>query len=224
LRGETGVGVKLWTGVGEALYMKYDEFTKLGPLQQQDLAVEQRALFCFQTASGEALGAALGPSSNAARFRGKPFAFGSGTREARVVALLGEASRASGVRLSNLVDEIRYVQGSSYFDVVGNTRVLAIGSDAFGKTRAGQLIEGAHEIAHAQVFERLVSQQGFGNAVNDYFGAARGFGTWLYAREEVLVERIALGRVRRYLGGLTPQQEAASIRYIKTWRPVWLSP
>jgi hypothetical protein len=135
--------------------------------------------------------------------------------------LLDDASRASGVQLSDLVDEVRYVQGSSYFEVIRSQRVMVIGSDAFGKTRAGQLIEGAHEIGHAQVFDRLVRKMGFTTAVIDYFGHARGFGTSLYAQEEVLVERLARWRVRRYLGGLTPQQAAASTRYINEWRPIW---
>src|SRR5437764_15094023 len=116
--------------------------------------------------AGEALAAPetgvqhLAPIGHAARFRGQPLAFGSGARAPRVTALLDEASRASGLRLSDLVDEVRYLQGSSYFEVIGSKRVMVIGSEAFGKTRAGQLIEGSHEIGHAQVFDRLVQKLG----------------------------------------------------------------
>lgn len=159
--------------------------------------------------------------NRATRFRGEPFAFGTGTRDARVAALMDEASRASGVNLADLVDELRYVQGSSYFDVVGGKRVLAIGSDAFGKTRLGQLIEGAHEIGHAQTFDKLVRAKGFAAAEQEYFSLQRSFGTPLYGREEAIVERLARWRVRKHLGGLTPQQEAASTKYINGWWSVW---
>jgi hypothetical protein len=174
-----------------------------------------------QTSVPETSARQLVPVHPAARFRGQPFAFGRGARTARVRLLLDEASRAAGVRLSDLVDEVRYAQGRSYFDLIGSKRVMVIGSDAFGKTRAGQLIEGSHEIGHAQVFDRLVRKLGFTAAVHDDFSPTRGFGTSIYAREEVLVERLALGRVRRYLGRITPQQEAASTRSINGWRPVW---
>jgi hypothetical protein len=160
-------------------------------------------------------------ASSGARFRGEPFAFGSGSRDARVGALLDEASRASGVNLADLVDEIRYVQGSSYFDVVNGRRILAIGSDAFGKTEAGQLIEAAHEIGHAQIFDKLVQANGAAAAEQEYFSAARSFGTPLYAREEAIVERLARWRVRQYMGELTPQQEGVSTKYIRGWWSVW---
>jgi hypothetical protein len=159
--------------------------------------------------------------NRAARFRGEPFAFGTGTRDARVAVLMDEASRASGVNLADLVYELRYVQGSSYFDVVGGKRVLAIGSDAFDKTRVGQLIEGAHEIGHAQTFDKLVRAKGFAAAEQEYFSRQRGFGTPLHGREEAIVERLARWRVRNHLGGLTPQQEAASTKYINGWWSVW---
>ncbi len=125
----------------------------------------------IEEASGKALRAikpAVDPVSRA-RFSGEPFAFGTGPRDVRVTALLDEASRASAITLSDLVDEVRYVQGSSYFDVENGKRVLAIGSDAFGKTMAGQLIEGAHEIGHAQLFDKLVRVKGFAAAEQEYY-------------------------------------------------------
>jgi len=149
-------------------------------------------------------------------------AFGTGARDARVTALLDEAAAASGVDLSKLVDEILYVQGASSFEVIGGRRVLAIGSNAFGRTRAGQLVEAAHEIAHAQYFDRYFARRlGFTEAVEEYFSLERSFGTPLYAREEVLVERLAQWRISHYLGGLAPQQSAASTRYINGWLIIW---
>jgi hypothetical protein len=73
-------------------------------------------------------------------------------------------------------------------------------------------------LAHAQVFDRLVGKLGRAAAEAEYFGPKYVFGSPLYAREEQVVERVARMRVRDYLGGLTPQQEAASTRYINSWK------
>ncbi|MBS0265750.1 MAG: hypothetical protein JSS02_27715, partial [Planctomycetes bacterium] len=188
------------------------------------MATAAEATMDLGRAERTAIGSAaeqVGSPSSAPRFRGDPFAFGTGPRDARVTALLDEASRASAVRLADLVDEVRYVQGSSNFDVVNGQRILSIGSDAFGKTHAGQLIEGVHEIGHAQFFDKLVRAKGFAAAEQEYFSLQRSFGTPLYGREEAIVERLARWRVRRHLGELTPQQEAASTKYIRGWWSVW---
>jgi hypothetical protein len=43
--------------LGEAVSMKYDEFTELSPLHRQDLAVNQGAGFLQDGATGKAIGA-----------------------------------------------------------------------------------------------------------------------------------------------------------------------
>jgi hypothetical protein len=174
----------------------------------------------FQREAGEFSSATEAASDTAARFRGEPFAFGNGTRSLRAEAMVAEGALASRIPdASKLVDVIRYeANSSSYFTVEAGQRVLTIGSAAFEKTHAGQLMEAAHELAHAQVFDRLVGKLGRAAAEADYFSAKYAFGTPLYAREEQLVERLARMRVRDYLGGLTPQQEAASTRYINSWK------
>ena len=174
----------------------------------------------FQREAREVASATEVASDTAARFRGEPFAFGNGVRSLRAEAMVAEGARASRIPdVSKLVDTIRYeANSSSYFTVEAGKRVLTIGSAAFEKTRAGQLLEAAHELAHAQVFDRLVGKLGRAAAEAEYFGPKYAFGTPLYAREEQVVERVARMRVRDYLGGLSPQQEAASTRYINSWK------
>ena len=174
----------------------------------------------FQREVRELAAATEVASDAAARFRGEPFAFGNGVRSLRAEAMVSEAARASRIPdVTKLVDTIRYeANSSSYFTVEAGKRVLTIGSAAFEKTRAGQLLEGAHELAHAQVFDRLVSKLGRAAAEAEYFGPKYAFGSPQYAREEQVVERVARMRVRDYLGGLNPQQEAASTRYINSWK------
>jgi hypothetical protein len=157
-----------------------------------------------------------------AKFRGEPFAFGHGARSARAEAMVNEAAKASNIKdVSKYVDEIRYEPGSSsYFTIDRGQRVLTIGSEAFGKTKAGQLIEASHELAHAQYFDKFVQKMGRAAAEAEYFGPHRNFGTPLYGKEEQLVERLARMRVRKHLGGLSPQQEAYSTKYIHSWKSV----
>jgi hypothetical protein len=113
-----------------------------------------------------------------------------------------------------------YEPGSSYFDVRGGVRTINIGSNAFYKTGVGQLIEASHEIGHAQVFDKMVKKKGFDAAMESFLSAERGYGQRLYAREEQVVERLARWRVKSYLGGISPQQAAASTKYIENWRMV----
>jgi hypothetical protein len=173
---------------------------------------------------GKAVGCAGGAPSSAAnalsgRFRGQPFAFGTGSRSQRSIDLAEEAATASNVNLWNVVDEVRYVKGSSFFGVgLAGGRILHIGDSAFGRTRAGQLAEAAHEIIHAQRYNTVLLARGgnFVKAYEDFFEKIP-FGSELYALEEVATESLAIRRVSRYLGCVSPQQQAASGRYINHW-------
>jgi hypothetical protein len=153
------------------------------------------------------------------KFRGEPFAFGVGARSERVATIVDEAGRAAGVDLASLVDEIRYAQGNSGFDVVKGRRVLSIGSDAFGRTGTGQLMEALHEIGHAEYFAKRVRQMGWDRAEFESFWGG-SFTFWMpdYLREEQVVERLARMRSRRYLGELSSQEASASTRYINRSR------
>ena len=162
-------------------------------------------------------------TTSGARFRGEPFAFGNGTRSQRVAALVDEAARASGVdNIYSLVDDVVYDSAGSYFSVINGRRVLSIGDSAFGRTRTGQLLEAAHEIVHAQQFQRVATRRFGGNqtaAADYFFGPDFAFGSQLYARGERVAETVARLRVDAFTGGLSPQQAAASTRYINGWRP-----
>ncbi|WP_148650243.1 hypothetical protein [Lysobacter capsici] len=134
--------------------------------------------------------------------------------------MIDEAARAAGID-DIYMDAVTYESGPSYFDILSGLRTINIGSDAFSKTAADQLIEASHEIAHAQVFNKMSKSMGFDATFQEAFlNPERNFGRPLYAREEQLVERLARWRVRRHSGGLSPQQEAASTKYIDNWKLV----
>jgi LysM repeat protein len=157
--------------------------------------------------------------SVAARFRGEPFAFGTGTRSERVSAMVNEAARASGIDdLSGFVDDILYDPRGSYFTVADGRRVLSVGDSAFARTRIGQLQEAAHELVHAQQFERYWSRGRFSNidqAADGFFRVADR----VYARQERVAEYLSRLRIHRYVGGMSAEQWAASTRYINSWSP-----
>ena len=148
-----------------------------------------------------------------------PQAFGTGARLVRAKAIVAEAAKASGIQISKYVDEVRYAaNSSSFFEVTtAGRRILTIGSQAFGRTRAGQILEGAHELVHAQQYA-LALQRAGGNvaAAIKAFNSAK-FGSAAYAADEVMAETLALRRVAAYLK-LSPQQVAAASKYIKGWQ------
>ena len=129
---------------------------------------------------------------------------------------MNEAAVAADCNLSDLVDEIQYGKGHSWFDVnLNDVRIISIGSNAFGRTRVGQLMEGLHELGHAEFFAKRVDEMGYDQAVEESFrGGQFTYGMPGYFREEQVVERLARMRARRYLGVLSPQNVSASVRYI----------
>jgi hypothetical protein len=158
--------------------------------------------------------------ANAARFRGEPFAFGAGTRMARTTALVNEAARASKIDdLSRYVDVIKYDPAGSYFTVEKGRRILSIGDSAFRRTRAGQLLEAAHELVHAQQFERFMARgnlQSLDNAADTFFSVSDR----IYARQERVAEHLSRLRIREYLGRLSSQQWGVGTRYINGYKPL----
>jgi RHS repeat-associated protein len=173
---------------------------------------------------GELAGESQGLLKSAAKAKGEPFAFGSGSRSARAERIVDEAAEAAGIdNVYDYVDEIGYdrLSGSPYFDVDPGTgkRYLMLSTNTFEKTAAGQLIDASHELAHAQQYAKVL------NKLNGDFKAAyqevfinRPRGSWRYAHDETVVERLARARVSRHLGGLSPQQVGASTKYIRDWR------
>lgn len=130
------------------------------------------------------------------------------------------AAQASGMVLSSYVDRITSKGSLSYFAVINGQKVLNIGSNTFRRTNAGQLMEAAHELVHAEQFDNVVKQ--YNGNVNNAWSAftSSGFGSPQYAIDEVEAETLALERVTKYRGGVSPQQVAASTRYIEGWRVI----
>jgi hypothetical protein len=160
--------------------------------------------------------------SGSAVARGEPYAFGTGARSDRAAAIIDRSAQALGRNnASGLVDNVVYdaAARSPYFWVDPNTGARTITMDAatFGKTEAGQLIAGTHELVHAEQWEQVLSQNA-GNlaaAHPQMFVPSRSLS---YAVREVQTERRALQSVDNLLGGLAPQQVGHSTRYIEFWQ------
>jgi hypothetical protein len=121
------------------------------------------------------------------------------------------------IDLSTLVDDVVYDPAGSYFTVVNGRRILSIGGSAFERNRVGQLQEAAHELVHAQQFQKYRSRGSFASiddAANAFFKPSRR----VYARQERVAEHLSRLRIRRYRGGMSPEQWAASTRYINSWK------
>jgi len=152
--------------------------------------------------------------------RGEPFAFGIGDRSARATAIIDRSAQALGRNAASLVDNVVYDAhaASPYFWVDGTTGMRTVTLDAatFGKTEAGQMISGTHELVHAEQWEQVLAAHG-GNLATAHpamFNTTR----LDYAIREVLTERRALQTVDAALGGITPQQVGHSSKYIEFWQ------
>jgi len=188
--------------------------------QRQDMAVRMLATPYLKVAGAGMSGVrAAGQDVTAARFHGEPFAFGNGSRLQRVESIVREAARVSRVDMGSLVDDVVYDPKGSYFTVTSGRRVLSLGDSAFGRTGSGQLMEAAHEIVHAQQFQRFAARQFAGQSVDDAAAAFFSVSDRVYARQERVAEYLARLRVHKEGGGVTPQQWGASTKYIEGWRP-----
>jgi hypothetical protein len=144
-------------------------------------------------------------------------------RQAPSRAVSRTRSGALGRTASSLVDNVVYdaSAASPSFWVNGATGVHTITLDAatFGKTEAGQLIAGTHELVHAE-------QLGAGAEYpcrqprHSASGHVRHHGP--YAIREVVTGRRALQAVDSLLRGITPQQVGHSTKYSDSKRVVAL--
>jgi hypothetical protein len=154
--------------------------------------------------------------------RGEPYAFGTGTRSERATALIKHAATALGRKhASSLVDTVVYdpAERAPSFWVDPNTgeRIITINPATFGKTKAGQLIAGAHELIHAEAWERALNENAGDLAATHRQIFIPEF-TLIYATREIETERRAVQSVARLLGRLTPQQVGHSTRYFEKWQ------
>jgi hypothetical protein len=152
--------------------------------------------------------------------RGEPHAFGTGARSARATAIIDRSAQALGRTASSLVDNVVYEASaaSPYFSVdrVTGLRTITVDAATFGKTEAGQLIAGTHELVHAEQWEQVLSSNA-GNLAAAHPAMFRT-STLDYAIREVVTERRALQTADSLLGGITPQQFGHSTRYIEFWQ------
>jgi hypothetical protein len=117
-----------------------------------------------------------------------------------------QAARAVGQNLADYVDDVVFTTGPApWFNVINGRRTVAISQNVLRKSDAGRLIAAIHELTHARHAAKL--------GIDTYraiYAADR-------ARIEVLVELRAMRTAERYLGALSRQQRADSMRYIQRW-------
>jgi hypothetical protein len=178
-------------------------------------SVAARDTFGAITRGGEDL-----PAETVAR--GEPYAFGTGARSDRAAAIIDRSAQALGRNnASGLVDNVVYDPAarspSFWVNPTTGERTITMDAATFGKTEAGQLIAGTHELVHAEQWEQVLGQNA-GNlaaAHSQMFVPSRSLS---YAIREVQTERRALQRVDNLLGGVAPQQVGHSTRYIEGWQ------
>jgi hypothetical protein len=152
--------------------------------------------------------------------RGHPHAFGIGERSARAEAIIDRSAQALGRNPASLVDNVIYNPNASspffWVDDVTGARSITIDAATFGKTEAGQMITGTHELVHAEQWEAVLASHG-GNLATAH-PAMFSISKLDYAIREVVTERRALQVVDSAMGGLTPQQIGHSSKYIEMWQ------
>jgi hypothetical protein len=152
--------------------------------------------------------------------RGEPFAFGVGDRSARATAIIDRSAQALGRNAASLVDNVVYdaSAGSPSFwvDCATGLRTVTLDAATFGKTEAGQLVAGTHELVHAEQWEQVLSSHAgnLATAHSAMFKTSR----LDYAIREIVTERRAVQAVDSLLGGVAPQQVGHSTRYIESWQ------
>jgi hypothetical protein len=164
--------------------------------------------------------AARGDVAANAIARGEPYAFGMGDRSARATAIVDRSAQALSRNATSLVDNVVYNaharSPSFWVDDVTGIRTITLDAATFGKTEAGQLIAGTHELVHAEQWEQVLAAHG-GNLATAH-SAMFATTDLAYAIREVQTERRALQAVDGLLGGISPQQVGHSSKYIEMWQ------
>ncbi len=142
----------------------------------------------------------------------------TGRQQARAQALAKEAAEASGIDLSRYVDDVVVVSRNEYgdaitpwFDVINGRRTLALTPQTLSRSRAGQLIDTAHELGHARHSRRLGHSR-YKQLYNDPLQQARS---------EILVQDRAIKTVERHLGGINRRVLNRERAYIDDWTRVF---
>jgi hypothetical protein len=158
------------------------------------------------------------PLEKAASQAGGEVAKEAGAAEKAVTKGSGAATKEAETAASTEKAAARTESPSPAFivDPITGVRTIRIDPATFGKTKAGQLIAGTHELVHAEQWAQALASHGgqLSAAYNAMFKVSKVD----YAIREVITERAALRNVAAALGRLSPRQIAHSTRYINYWQ------
>ncbi len=134
-------------------------------------------------------------------------------------ALVHEAAGLTSTSASKYVDDIIYSSGYPRFTVTEEgKRILTIGSKTLRKTKGGRLLDALHEMNHAKKWHHTLQYKYRGNFLPAYqeFMISKPFGSYGYAFDEVIAERLALQKLSNVFR-LSSEEFADSIIYIHGW-------
>ncbi|NSX56668.1 hypothetical protein [Parasulfitobacter algicola] len=141
-----------------------------------------------------------------------------------------KAAEHCGVNLWKYVDEVRYGPfDNPSFSVQGGSRIIQIPNTMSQSNKYMQLKTAAHELNHARIYDKFIKRMGPISGHQEYWAAHRNFGTRLYAREEMIVERAAEMMIRSVfegkLSGANLRRFTAALDdakdYIDGWKSVF---
>ena len=142
----------------------------------------------------------------------------AGRQNARASSIVNEAAHALGIDLSNYVDDVVVISNNihgdaitPWFNIVNGRRTVALTVGTLSRSRAGQLIDAAHEINHAR-HSQLLGASRYNAMYSDPL---------MQARIEVLVQGRAICAVKRYLGSINNRVLEAERGYIDNWSMVF---
>ena len=177
---------------------------------------------------GDELGDAAASSITDARMSSMGRASAQGGETASDLAyareILEEASQSAGLNLGDLVDDVAVSHGPSQFFMNRSGQLtLNLNRGQLLKGHGWALRDAYHELAHAQLFDRIrVSKfRGKRGAAWRYVSSSkRRFGSSYYAREELVADRYARWMLRQHHGGASPQLGWSIQQYLDFWQPM----
>ena len=138
-------------------------------------------------------------------------------------AAVREAQIASGLGGQDLFDVIQARAGQSGFTIdKAGRRILFISTSVLDDPNIGMLLrEAAHELVHAQQYQKLLTSLGGDWKQARYiFIVVNHQGTLRYAIDEAVAETLARQRIQVYLGKLSNRTIEWSNLYLLKWRKI----
>jgi hypothetical protein len=130
-------------------------------------------------------------------------------------ALMEKAADKVGVKLDKVVDVVKVRPGDGEFILEDGRRVLYLSEDLVQKGGDSALRQALHELGHAEDFQKVVTKGGYGKKVGK---AWKAYMKKDYARDEVIADRLARMRMKKYFGGISEEIEESIKGYIKYWK------